>query len=199
MPDLIPDNSNKIAYALGYIFHPFVLGVVGIAAVLSQEKLTFSEAASWLITLSLILIVPLVSMIQYLKRQEKYTYQRHSRTPFYLTGWLAMLTCMGLVIWRDLPQLAACFASLLLWVPLQVIINRTWTKVSAHSAVSVGFTLGLGWLGIIHTPWLYAGAAALVLLTAWARIMTRNHTLIQVVLGWIVAALSILLTFPLFL
>jgi membrane-associated phospholipid phosphatase len=69
-----------------------------------------------------------------------------------------------------------------------MLINFVW-KVSVHSA-SIAT---LATLSAVYRPWLglIFGLAAIAL--GWARIRTGNHTVGQVMAGWTIAVVSILL------
>jgi len=50
-------------------------------------------------------------------------------------------------------------------------------------AVVSGCSVALYMLGKLNHPILAMGMLIIVFLTAWARIQTKNHTLLQVILG----------------
>ncbi|MEO8396275.1 MAG: hypothetical protein ABI700_25005, partial [Chloroflexota bacterium] len=52
-------------------------------------------------------------------------------------------------------------------------------------------------LGRLETLPLQIALFALVIITLWARVITRNHTIPQVILGVLVGVLPVLLVFPL--
>jgi len=195
MTDIIPDNSNRLAYLLGLIFHPFVVAIVTLLIVL--QDFSMGEAFTWTAVIGLVLIIPLMVAIRYQRRQERYTYQRQSRSPLYAVGWVSVAVALALTILFDAPHvLRACLASLLVWAPLQAWINARYTKVSTHVAVVTGCVTGVLFLGHLDTPLLLIAAPGVIALTAWARIITRNHTPLQVILGVFTGAIPVLVTFP---
>jgi membrane-associated phospholipid phosphatase len=105
-----------------------------------------------------------------------------------------------LLVVLDAPlKLVACIAALLVWLPLQLIINTHVTKVSTHTAVVTGCMMGLLLLGELNSLLLAAGAVAVVVLTLWARVVTRHHTWQQVAMGILTGAIPVLIVFPLLL
>ncbi len=88
-------------------------------------------------------------------------------------------------------------ATLAVWVPLQWAINTWVTKISGHAAVATGCFAALVVLGKAGTPLIEAVLLVLVIVTVWARVVTRNHTVPQVILGVLVGVLPVLLVFPL--
>jgi membrane-associated phospholipid phosphatase len=83
-----------------------------------------------------------------------------------------------------------------IWLPLQRFVNQRYTKVSTHTGVITACVLGLTLSGHLNTPLAYFLGAMVIVLTSWARIETHNHTRSQVVLGIIVGAIPVLITFP---
>jgi len=190
MSDPIPDNANRLGYVLGYVFHPFVLFVPSAFLVLKGEP--FWAALGWVLLMGGVAITPTAAAIFYLRTRKIYIYRREVRLPVYLVAWLGTLTCGAVLLLLDAPhRLLACVAAMGVWIPLQGAINELYTKISGHTAFSMGVMVGLALFGELDAPILQVGAVAIVLLTAWARYVTRNHTLQQIVLGWLVGAVSV--------
>ena len=93
-------------------------------------------------------------------------------------------------------EMAVCMAALAIWLPLQLIINHTITKISAHTAVASGCFTALFLFDKLNPLAIIIGIF-IILLIAWARLQTKNHTMLQVVLGILVAGGSALIAFPL--
>lgn len=196
MSDVIPDQRNRVAVALGYLFHPYGVSVVTLAIVLSD--LGWREAAVWVLALSTLLITPGVILIQVGRRQGRYVYQRASRTPLYITFGASLLACIGLIVWQEGPRyLLACFVALWVWLPLQLAINHYYTKISVHAAVIMACSWGVVWLGHVPSGPARLGLLLVVLATGWARYTTRNHSLLQILLGYVVGLGSVTLAFVL--
>ena len=196
MNEPIPDHGNRFAYWLGQIFHPYLICVPTLAAVLADQP--WAAALGWLLLVVVILLPPLIVMGVWLKRRERYLYQRTSRTPIYVMFWISLLLCLTALVRLNAPMtLIACIVALALWLPLQLAINTYVTKVSTHAAVAAACMMGLFLLGRLDHPLLMVLAVAAVLLTLWARVITRNHTLQQVVMGTLTGILPVLIVFPL--
>ncbi|MEU3570812.1 hypothetical protein AB0E96_20680 [Kitasatospora sp. NPDC036755] len=100
---------------------------------------------------------------------------------------LSFAVMIGLDAPADLTALVlAMFASL---VPILVI--TAWWKVSVHTAVATGavvcLAIALGPLWLLLSP--------LVPLIGWSRVVLRDHTTAQTVVGTVVGALTAGLTF----
>lgn len=197
VPDPVPDRTKRLATLIGYMFHPFALFAPATLIVMRDED--WQTALMWFVIVTGIVLPPIVIVVGWVKsRHQKEVYQRTAREPIYLVGWLAMLVALGVLMAFDAPKpLQASVAAAALWIPLQMAVNYFYTKISAHAAVSMGIVTGLAMLGALDRfPWWLAGVA-IVLLTGWARIQTRDHTPQQVILGWLVAGTSVLVMFAL--
>lgn len=198
MNDPTPDYRNRFAFWIGRLFHPYLICIPTLAAVLSD--LPLHQALGWLILVVIILVTPLVLIGALLQRRARYLYQRRTRTPVYLAFWVSLLVCLLLLVILEAPlTLTACIVALLIWLPLQLVINTWVTKVSTHAAVIVGCLTGLLLLGKLDHVLLLIGAVAAVALTLWARMVTRHHTWQQVALGSLTGALPVLIVFPILL
>jgi len=198
MTDPIPDHRNRLAYGLGRLFHPYLIAVPTLAAVLAD--LSLEETFFWMAIVVAILILPLVVTTTFLRRRQRYVYQRATRTPIYLTFWASLLVCIGILTTLRAPvTLLAGILALALWLPLQLLINAYITKVSTHAAVASGCMTGLLLLGKLDHPLLLLSALAVVGLTLWARVATRNHTPQQVIMGTFTGSIAVLIVFPLIL
>lgn len=198
MVDPTPDYRNRFAYWVGRVFHPYLICIPTLAAVLSD--LPFSQALGWVVLVVVVLVTPLVVMGALLQRQARFLHQRTTRTPIYLAFWVSLIVCLVVLNILEAPtRLIACIVALTLWLPLQLGINTYVTKVSTHTAVVVGCVTGLLLLGELNHVLLLIGAFAAVIVTLWARVVTRHHTWQQVAIGTLTGALPVLIVFPLLL
>jgi membrane-associated phospholipid phosphatase len=194
--DMIPDTNTGIAYWLGLIFHPAVVMLPTLWIILSDVPL--QDAIIWIGITALVILIPGFTMIAILKQQQKYTYQRRSRAPLYITAWLSVITCLLFILFLNGPKvLLLCMATLVVWLPVQLAINHSFTKISTHTGVITGCVTALMMLGKLPNPFAIILGFIIIGLTAWARVVTKNHTRLQVILGFIVGAGSVLLVFSL--
>jgi hypothetical protein len=196
MNEIIPDERNRVAVLISRVFHPAVIGIPTLLAILSEMSL--DQILGWMTLMLSILLVPNVLLQWWLQRRGQYVYQRGTRVPLYIIGWLSVLICLGILTALQAPRvLIACLLALLVWVPVQLFINQVFTKISIHTAVVSGCLTGLWVLGKLTSPVLAIAAILILIGTAWARMETKNHTLLQVVLGALVGCVPVLLVFPL--
>ncbi len=198
MIDPVPDSSNRLAFLVGRILHPYFLPTPTLFILLRDRP--WQEIIGWIAWVTLAVLLPSMSLAAILRSRGHALYERKTRQPLYLFGWLMVLICLASLIVLDAPLvLITCLVTLALWAPLQGGINSLVTKLSAHAAVAAGCIAGLVLAGNLPSPLLYVGLVALLGLIMWARIATRNHTLTQVLLGALVGALPVLIIFPLML
>src|SRR5690606_6521265 len=115
-----------------------------------------------------VLLIPPLTLIYVLRRRGRMTYQRTTRTPIYLLGIACIvLNLIIFQVWGAPRILTACFATLLVWLPLQLAINTWVTKISAHTAVVTGCGVGLIAAGVAAHPALVGLILALIVLVAW--------------------------------
>jgi membrane-associated phospholipid phosphatase len=197
MTDPVPHNQNRLGQVIGRIFHPLVIFFPTLMIVLKDADPL--AAVGWLVFITIVILVLAAIVLLRLKRQGKHTYQREARHQIYVAFWGSMVVCVGLGVALDAPhRLVFSLLCLCLWVPSQYVINARYTKISVHVAVITGIAFALIVMGDLNTVLLVSGALVAVLATAWARMVTGNHSLMQVALGMAVSVLSVLLACGLF-
>lgn len=196
MTDPVPHNGNRLGYWLGMIFHPFTVFIPALVVVLKDTEPVV--AVGWVMFIAVIILVPALTLIHLARRKGRYTYQRGMRHPLYGVFWASMILCVGLAVTLDAPErLVFSLLALVVWVPLQAVINARLTKISAHTAVVTGILTALFLMGDLDSPLLVGGAVGIVFATAWARVVTGHHSLVQVSLGIVVSAVSVGIAFAL--
>lgn len=194
MTDPVPHNRSRLGYVIGLIFHPFVIFIPTLFVVLKDVPL--GEALAWMAFLAVVILVPALVLIQRARRREQYTYQRATRHHIYIVFWSSMVVCVVLAVGLGAPRrLVFSLLCLCVWVPAQYVVNARYTKISAHTAVVAGIASALVAMGELDTIPLVLGGTGVVLATAWARMVTGHHTLLQVSLGIAVSAASVLVTY----
>jgi membrane-associated phospholipid phosphatase len=195
MTELTPTTDHRLAVVLGLLFHPYTVAVVTLLILL--RNIPTGEALLWILLVIAGLIAPLVIYTAVRRRREKYVYQRSERGGIYLIGWIGVVVILLVTVTANAPRiLVVCIATLGIWLPLQRLINQRFTKVSTHTGVITACVLGLILSGHLDTPPGFAFGVMVIILTAWARVQTSHHTPFQVLLGIVVGALPVLITFP---
>ncbi|HEX3050375.1 MAG TPA: hypothetical protein VHP83_06960 [Aggregatilineaceae bacterium] len=196
MTEVIPHNRNRLGVWISRATHPLIIFIPTLIIVLKNTPLL--EALGWISFIALLIFVPATILLRRLKQQGKQTYQREARHLIYVTFWVCMVMSTLLALVLGAPsRLLFSLLCLCIWVPLQYAVNARFTKISVHVAVISGIMLALLLMGELSSiPWLI-GAIGVVLATAWARLVTGHHSLLQVSLGITVSTISVLLAFGL--
>ncbi|MFN8448020.1 MAG: hypothetical protein U0521_05390 [Anaerolineae bacterium] len=196
MSDPIPNQEYRFAVVVGRILHPYWMPIPTILAILSD--LPLNESLKWSAVVLAITLLPGMIAAAFFQNQGHALYKRKIRGPLYLVGWVSVLACLFVVLQFDAPRvLVACVATLAVWLPVQWMVNHWITKVSAHAAVATGCLVALVLLGKVANPVLGLILLVAVIITLWARVVTKNHTIPQVLLGVLIGALPVLIVFPL--
>lgn len=188
-----PDYSNRLAYLLSMIFHPYIVFIPPAIISLGFDGLL------WAIFVGVIVVIPIAITVLLQKRSNRHVYQREARTPLFIVGWIAVLVCFGLMTALNAPTtiLTGTFV-IILWTPLQFLINAFVTKASVHSSlIAIVFT-GLWSLGYLSHPLVFVLSLMIVIAVAWARKVTRNHTTTQIILGLLTGTVATLVAFLIF-
>ena len=196
MNDPIPVHHNRFAVIVGQILNPFLLPIPTLLIILND--LPLGERLKWFGLTMVMILVPGAIATALTERFVNPIYKRYTRGPLYLVAWISVLSCLIVILRLNAPSiLVASVATLSVWVPLQWAVNTWVTKISAHAAVAAGCLTTLIVLDKAGTPLIEILLLALMILTIWSRVVTRHHTVIQVVLGIAVGTLPVLVVFPL--
>lgn len=187
MTDPIPHNRNQLGYPLSYVFHPLTLFIPTLVIVLKGTPIQI--AVGWVAFISMMILLPAFFFMYLFRQQGKHIYHREHRHVLYITFWVSMLLCSGLAMFFDTPsRLIFSLICLLIWTPMQFLVNFYFTKISGHTTVVAGIMTALWVMGEFDHLALKFLAIVIVLLTGWVRIVTGNHTLEQVILGVLVSS-----------
>jgi len=191
----IPGRGYAVARLISQIFHPVILSVVSIFIVGVLGVRPLASGLGWAVLCTLIQVLPPTIFFSVRLRQGIYSDDdvsvRSQRNELYLFGMATVLVGVVLLIILGAPtSFVALLASAALLNGLSWFINLSW-KISIHSA-------GIGSCATIAA--LYSKPLGLLLWVCalslgWARLRTRNHTLMQVVAGLALACACVVGSF----
>ena len=193
-------GQARLARIVSNVFHPFLVSVVTLVLVIYLDGAALWEAIKWTAVGFGIVILPLSLFLIGKVRRGHYSdwsisirEQRHS---IYILAGICFVILVLTFIWAGAPAIAlACLYAALATVVIAAVINRKVTKISLHSVAVAGCAAALFWVFPPLGLFLTLGALAV----GWARMRLKHHTLAQVLLGWGVAAGSVLVVFSLYL
>jgi len=190
---------RTLAQVLSLVFHPFVISVPALwyaAYATTHDPL---GAAEWTLFFIVIVIVPAIIFIARRVRTGQYTDAdvsvRQHRFSIYLFGGSCFILGLMLFIFLGAPRiLVASLVAAIVALAIGTLIT-TRTKASAHAGVTAGCAAVLFFVSIPLS--ILVTFAALTV--GWARIYLHQHTPTQVILGWMIALVSVAIVFPFFL
>lgn len=195
LPGLAPGRSLALARLLSVVFSPPFTAILSWCLVLLMHTSDWASDIGWVVLTILVQIVPVG--VLYFYRRHTGVYRdadvsvRHERNELYLYGSLSVLVSLLLLqlLGAPMPFRALALTTLILGIVCG-LVNLVW-KISMHAAT----------IGTVATiAFFYAPALGLVLwvcalAVGWARIRTRNHSLLQVVAGLVVSTTIALVIF----
>ncbi len=189
---------ERIASLTSNILNPFLVSLVLILLLSFKSTSGTFDAVKWSLILIAISILPVFLVIIYLVRNQRlagpFINIRKQRTKVYLLA--GVCASVGYVILHYLGApliLVATSVAGLSGVVIFMCINLSW-KISLHTAF---VTASVAILIILYGS-IAAGTIVLVPLIAWARIELKHHSLAQVATGALLAALIAFVVFYLF-
>ena len=189
---------RRIANLTSKILSPFFISLVIILLLSFESARTILDALKWSLVLIAISIVPVYSVVVYLARnhslESRFINVRKQRTKIYLVA--------------SICALVGCVILLYLGAPLILVA----TFVAGLSAIVVFMCINLWWKISLHTAFIAASVAVLVVvygsiatvtviflpLVAWARVELEHHSVAQVVIGAFLAISIVIVVFYLF-
>jgi hypothetical protein len=186
--------SKKFAEIISLIFDPLVV-LMPVPFFLVFEKtnnlarsLAWSGISTFFIFLYFILIV---IGIRFGIFSDMDLSRREQRPIAFLVGiFLTISYLIILFLFHSPGILQIGTFALILGVIVIGIANR-FTKVSWHLAVLSAFLTSI----VLIEGWMFLGGFILLPLLAWARIKTKNHTLLQTVLGSVMGILTTVIVY----
>ena len=190
-------RGYAVGQVLSRVFHPILLNVAMFLIVGYYAMATHVEGLKWALICIFAQVVPPSLFFSYRMRQGAYSDEdvsnRRQRNELYLFGLGTVL--VGLLILTPLglprPFVALLLCAFVIGI-INSIVNLGW-KISVHATASAS---------IATVTWLFAPLLGIALwlgalAVGWARVRTRNHTPLQVVSGFAVAASVVLVVFRL--
>jgi membrane-associated phospholipid phosphatase len=193
------DRMDRLAEAISWVFHPLTVVIPTMLVVLNQQGISFWQALFWAFLSVCIGNLPLAALLFYGVRFGHYSDLsvsiREQRKSVYTVYGISTAILLTVLVLGKAPLiLTACIIAVMLTTVIGFVINHYYTKLSLHSVGMAGCATVL----LLTTPWFGVAMTACALLVAWARIRLKHHTPVQILIGWAIPALSVLVIFPMF-
>jgi membrane-associated phospholipid phosphatase len=196
-PGLLDNRGYALGQLLSQVFHPIVVNIATflIAGYFGLANHTVGLAWAGLCVAAAVLPPTLFYLVRL--RQGAYGDEdisvRQQRNELYLVGflWSLVVTIALTLIGAPRAILAVMLVALAMGL-IGGVINLFW-KISVHSAsiAALATVALLYWRGLGLALWVCA------LAVGWARVRTGNHTPMQVLAGFLSAAMVVLAVFQL--
>lgn len=189
--------KERLALIISYVFDPIVTFPFLLAIMIFKSGLTFTQIKILLPSLFILdLLIPGAYLI-FAFRQHWVSDWEMSKREERLAPYGVTLVCwlIGLILVQRfgndlLLNLGLTFYLVAL---LGSVITIFW-KISVHVAAGTAITLVLDFLLSWRFPWLYL----IIPVVAWARWQRRKHTIGQLLGGFLLSLVVVLLSFTLF-
>jgi len=182
---------ERLARLISNTLNPFVISAAVILLLAYKETSSITDAIKWVSISLATSVLPIFIIVTFLIRNKKmdgfFTNPREQRNIVYLLASAFGAIGCGLMWYLNAPELlAVTFTAGLLSIIVFTAINYFW-KISLHTAfIAASLTIVI----II-----FGATAVWVLvflpLVAWARIESKQHSIMQVVVGGLLAALIV--------
>jgi len=196
-PDLLEDRSYALGQLLSQVFHPIAMNIVTFLVAGYFGLADHAAGLVWAGLCILAAVLPPTIFYRVRLRQGAYGDEdisiRQQRNELYLVGFVWALIVVIALILLGAPR--SLLAVMLVGLGLGLIggtINLFW-KISVHSA-SIATTATVA---LLYSRGLGLALWVCALAVGWARVRTGNHTPLQVLAGFLSAAMVVLVVFQL--
>ena len=202
-------NIILAARIMSMLFTPFYLPLVGLVALFLFSYMSLLPLAYKLPMLLMVYISTILmpSLLIHLYRKfqgwtSKELGRKERRVVPYLISILCYFGCFFLMEYRNTPRVISIILVAALVIQMVCALINVWWKISTHTAAIGGVAGGLVVYSIafsFNPIWWLAFVILLAGMVGTARMILRQHTLAQVVTGFlvgVVCALFILCPFP---
>ena len=183
--------SQKIARVVSNILNPFLVCFITVVLLVTHTVDSFSSAARWTAIALVFSVIPVFAFILVQVRRKKLDSifpegQGQRRVIYALASAISALGYVMMLRFSAPRLLAVSFLAGMLTVIVFMLINLYW-KISLHtafiSAASVVLTVVYG----AGAAWLFA----ILPVIGWSRLTLKLHTLTQVIVGAVLAAVIV--------
>ncbi len=190
------EHLDRFAKAVSLVFHPFVVVIPTIVIAMLTQGNTFWHFILWTLLAIGVVILPACVLIFWGVRSGRYSDSsvsiREQHSSIYALGGTLLVLLLVIIVSGKAPLiLIACIVSAVLATLIGSLINQRFTKLSLHSAGMAGCATvllltasALGVLTVVFAP-----------LVGWARIRLKHHTPVQILLGWVISSICVLVVF----
>ena len=194
---MIEDRGYIFGRLISQVFHPVLINILTFVVIGCYGLANPAAGLAWSGLCVLVAVLPPTLFYVVRRRQGAYADEdvsiRQQRNELYLVGfvWALIATVALVALGLPRPHLAIMLTVLALGV-IGGTINLFW-KISVHSASIASLAM----IALLYSLSLGVALWVCALIVGWARVRTSNHTPLQVLAGFLCAALVVLAVFQL--
>ena len=193
-------NIILAARAISMVFTPFYLPLVGLSALFTfsyMSLLPWQYKASVLLTVYVFTVLLPSLFIRTYRRYQGWTLTqlgiKERRMIPYILAIICYFACYYLMNMRRIPQFMSNILLAALVIQIVCAIINVWWKISTHTAAIGGFAGALMAFSILFTfnpLWCFCLILIIAGMVGSSRMILRQHSLSQVVAGFLVGAIA---------
>lgn len=188
------------ARALGVVFNPFYLPVVGMIVLFTLSYLSLLPWFYKLTVLAIVYIFTILIPTLLIRMYRKYEgwslfelYSKERRMIPYVISIGCYLACYYVMRLLHIPHFMGCIVVAALMIQMVCAIANLWWKVSTHTAAiggMAGALMGFGELFGFNPVWWLCAVVMLAGLVGTGRMIMRRHSLGEVSGGFVIGLIT---------
>jgi membrane-associated phospholipid phosphatase len=168
-----------------------------LVAVVSIVIAWHTGAVGWGIVMAMFASgIPVAYIVRGIRRgrfTDRHVMVREHRPAVIAAAAVSVVIGLAVMLVFNAPRdLVALVGAMLAGLALTLAVTVWWGKVSLHTAVAAGTATTLV---LVFGPWLHLAWLA-VALVAWSRVVLKEHTVVQTIVGFVLGALAAGVVFP---
>lgn len=184
-----PEGARRVARALGWLFHPALVAPLGFFALCWSRIGSAATAARWT-ALVLLFELPAIAVWLIGLRRARFSdvdvSVRHERPPLLAFAALCALGLFAGTLLFDAPRIVVSSAmGALIGALAATTLTRWGLKLSGHVGIAAGAAFAL----LPDAPRGALVFALMAIMLVWARVRDERHKPLEVVAGFVLAAL----------
>lgn len=179
-----------IALGTSVVFSPFIVPIVAAVLVIKKYAMTNQEALIWLGILTLfITIIPIMGIVVLVRFSKVGNLHLHVKEERLIPLCFIVLSMiLGTIILYKIGAAQKIILACIAYIVNSIVFSAitSFWKISFHTSVTTGCIMVLIFLVNVNFAWFLM----LIPLIAWARVYRERHTLLQTVVGTLLAIVN---------
>jgi membrane-associated phospholipid phosphatase len=188
-------RNHQLAKRLSQVFHPCTISIPSLLLAIYLETGKFLQAILWVSVFVAAFLIPFLLFIAMMVKKGRYSDLdvsiREQRHGLYVIAGVSLLLLLGTFTLGGAPPVGrACAYAAVVGTTLSAIFN-IFSKISVHAMTTAGCAAVL----FHQSPFIGLALAIASALVGWSRVYLRRHTWTQVICGWSMATICVVIVF----